>query len=85
MLLRTQTPNDAFMEARLAGLEEIVVSTRAVLKEICDDIRSDIRDLRNELRSEVKAIRDRQDADLRLVFGALFAVALGLAKGFRWL
>jgi hypothetical protein len=68
------------MEARLAVLEEIASSTRAVLKEIRDDIR--------DLRSELKSVRDRQDADLRLVFGALVAVALGLAglmaKGFHW-
>jgi hypothetical protein len=41
------------------------------------------------MRSESKAIRDRQDADLRLVFGALIALALGVAglmtKGFHWL
>jgi len=79
------------MEARLAVLEEIASSTRAVLKEIRDDIRdirNDIRDLRNEMRTEIKAVRDRQDADLRLVFGALVAVTLGLAglmaKGFHW-
>jgi len=76
----SRKPHDIAMEARLAFLEEIASSTRAVLKEIRDDIR--------DLRSELQSVRDRQDGDLRLVFGALVAVALGLAglmaKGFHW-
>jgi hypothetical protein len=76
------------MEARPAILQEIVASTRAVLKEI-RDVRTDIRDLRNEVRGEVKSIRDRRGSNLRLVFSALIAVALGLAslmaKGFHWI
>jgi hypothetical protein len=66
-------PNDTAMEARIAVLEEIAVSTRATLK-----------DLRNDLRT----VRARQEADFRILFAALIGVALGMAglmaKGFHW-
>jgi len=61
------------MEARIAVLEEIAVSTRATLKDLRDDLRT---------------VRDRQEADFRILFAALIGLALGMAglmaKGFHW-
>jgi hypothetical protein len=66
-------PNDTAMEARIAVLEEIAVSTRATLKDLRDDLRT---------------VRARQEADFRILFAALIGVALGMAglmaKGFHW-
>jgi hypothetical protein len=66
-------PNDMAMEARIAVLEEIAVSTRATLKDLRDDLRT---------------VRARQEADFRILFAALIGVALGMAglmaKGFHW-
>jgi len=61
------------MEARIAVLKEIAVSTRATLKDLRDDLRT---------------VRDRQEADFRILFAALIGLALGMAglmaKGFHW-
>ena len=65
--------DDGGMEARIAKLESHVEYIRRDL----DDVRSD-----------VKAIRRNQQADFRMLFGALITVAIGLAgiisKGFHW-
>jgi len=62
------------MEARVAKLEASV-----------DYIQREI----SELKTEVRGIRSDARTDFRLLFGALIAVALGLAglmaKGFGWL
>ncbi len=62
------------MEARLAVLEQIAVST----KEILIEMKADIRELRQD-----------QKSDFRITFGALITVAIGLAglmaHGFKWL
>lgn len=67
-------PYDGGMEARVAVLEEIAKSTKEILVEIKGDVRDILRD---------------QKSDFRLLFGALIAVALGLAglmaRGFHWL
>ncbi|HDU5937099.1 TPA: hypothetical protein RFW12_000550 [Klebsiella variicola] len=49
------------------------------------DVKDDIKDVRNE----IKDIRNDMKSDFRLTFGALIAVALGLAgimaRGFGWI
>jgi hypothetical protein len=62
------------LEARVAKLESDV----NYIKRDISEIKSDIRDIKHDQRS-----------DFRLLFGAVIAVALGLAgimaKGFGWL
>lgn len=62
------------MEARIARLEATT-----------EHIQSDLSDL----KGDVRALRGDQKTDFRILFGALIAVALGLAglmaKGFGWL
>ncbi|PPE57085.1 hypothetical protein [Pectobacterium brasiliense] len=62
------------LEARVAKLESDVDNIKTMVKDIKDDVREIKRDARG---------------DFRLLFGALIAVALGLAgimaKGFGWL
>lgn len=62
------------MQARVAKLESDVEHMKNTLKEIKDDVREIKRDARS---------------DFRILFGAIIAVALGLAglmaKGFHWL
>lgn len=67
-------PHDGGMEARVAKLE----STVEYIQRDISDLKADVRELRVDLRT-----------DFRILFGALIAVALGLAgimaKGFGWL
>ena len=69
------------MEARIARLEAHVEHIDKTLDEMKLDAR--------ELRAEVKEVRQEARTDFRLTFGALIAVAIGLAgmmaKGFGWL
>ncbi len=62
------------MENRLAKLETAV-----------EFIQRDIKELKNDLR----AVKSDIKTDFRILFGAIIAVALGLAglmsKGFHWL
>lgn len=62
------------MEARVAKVESDV-----------DYIKRDI----SEIKGDIKEIRSNQRSDFRTIFGALIAVALGLAglmaKGFGWI
>jgi len=71
-------PHDGGMEARVAKLE---ASMEHVQQDI-SELRSDVR----EIRGDIKGIRT---TDFRLLFGAIIAVAVGLAAimahGFRWL
>lgn len=87
-----EPPHDGGMEPRVARLESDV-----------GHIKSDVADLKTEARlhrealskfgtevnAEFRAIRKDMSMDFRLLFGALIAVALGLAgllaKGFEWL
>jgi hypothetical protein len=69
------------MEARVDKLEAAV-----------EYIQQDVADVKIILRGydgKVDSMRDRQERDFRIVFGAIIAVALGLAglmaKGFHWL
>lgn len=66
------------MEARVARLEAAV-----------DHIQSDVRDIKTEMREVRHDITGIRTTDFRLIFGAIIAVALGLAgimaHGFHWL
>lgn len=70
--------DDGSMEQRVARLEVQVDHLRADVTELKADVR--------ELRRDVTGIRT---TDFRILFGAIIAVALGLAglmaKGFKWL
>jgi hypothetical protein len=61
------------MEARVAVLEQIAISTKEILVEMKQDIRD---------------IKADQKSDFRILFGALITTALALASlmahGFKW-
>ncbi len=69
-----EPPHDGGMEARVAKLESTA-----------EHMRDDVHDIKADLRS----IRDSARTDFRILFGAIIAVALGLAglmaRGFHWL
>ena len=69
---------DSRMEPRLAKLETAVDFIQRDIKELKDDMRA--------VKSDINSIRT---PDFRLLFGAIIAVASGLAglmsKGFHWL
>ncbi len=71
-------PHDGDMESRVTKLETAFTYVERDIKELRDDVRG--------LRDDVKSIRT---TDFRILFGAIIAVALGLAglmaKGFHWL
>lgn len=73
-----EPPDNDHMEARVAKLEAAVTH----LQRDVTDLRADVK----ELRRDITGIRT---TDFRLIFGAIIAVALGLAglmaKGFGWL
>jgi hypothetical protein len=73
-----ETVDHRGMEPRLAKLETAVEFIQRDIKELKDDLRA--------VKSDITAIRT---TDFRLLFGAIIAVALGLAglisKGFHWL
>jgi hypothetical protein len=66
------------MEARLAKLEAAQEFIQRDIKELKDGVRA--------IKGDITAIRT---TDFRIIFGALIAVALGLAglmaKGFHWI
>jgi len=70
--------DDGGMEARIAKLEAANEYIQRDIKELKDDVRA--------IRGDITGIRT---TDFRLLFGAIIAVALGLAaimaKGFHWL
>lgn len=81
-LLRAPVPPYAAdIEARVAVLEQIAKDTKDILTEMKQDIRG--------VRQEIKEVRQDQRSDFPLLFGAIIAVALGLAglmaRGFHWL
>ena len=73
-----EPPYDDEMQARVTKLEAAVDYIQRDVKELREDVRT--------MRGEIHSIRT---TDFRLVFGAIIAVALGLAglmaKGFHWL
>ena len=73
------------MEVRVARLESDVEHIKIGVS----DIKIDLREMRTSLAAEMSEIRRDARTDFRLTFGALIAVALGLAglmaKGFGWL
>ncbi len=68
------------MEARVAVLENSVQHIRDDIAEVRKDVR--------EIRGDIAGLRSQDEKNFRLLFGALIAVALGLAglmaKGFHW-
>ena len=73
--------DDGGMEARVAKLEAAV-----------EHIDKDVGEIKSLLRGhdgKFDGVRDRMERDFRILFGAIIAVALGLAglmaKGFHWL
>ena len=72
------TDNDGGMEARVAKLEAAM-----------EYVQRDIGELKSEVREIRKDITGIRTTDFRILFGAIIAVALGLAglmaKGFHWL
>lgn len=69
------------MQSRIAKLESSVEYIQRDITDIKDDIKG--------IRTELKEQRELHHKDFRIMFGALIAVALGLAglmaKGFSWL
>jgi hypothetical protein len=69
------------MEDRVAKLEAGMEFVQRELTELKTDVR--------EVRSDLKGIRTDMNTDFRVLFGALIAIAVGLAgimaKGFHWL
>lgn len=73
-----EPPYDGGMEARVAKLEAQIETVQRDIAELKTDVR--------EVRKDIAGIRT---TDFRLLFGAIIAVALGLAgvmaKGFHWI
>lgn len=71
-------PHDGGMEARVAKLE---ANYEHISRDVAD-LRADVKDLRRDLHGV-------RTTDFRILFGAIIAVALGLAgimaRGFGWL
>lgn len=94
-----EPPHDGGMEARVAKLESDMTHVLSALGDIRADGRSHrdgltafARDINGEfgkVNGEFGKVRHEMKVDFRLLFGALIAVALGLAgliaKGFHWL
>ena len=70
--------NNGGMEARIAKLEAQMENTQR-----------DVAELKADVREILKDITGIRTTDFRLLFGAIIAVALGLAglmaKGFHWI
>jgi hypothetical protein len=64
-----------------SGMEARVAKVEASLEHIQTDI--------SDVKGDIRSLRDNARTDFRLLFGAIIAVALGLAglmaKGFHWL
>lgn len=77
----TEPPDNGAMEARIAKLEAGVSHLEREVAEVKQILRGH--------DAKFDGQRDRTERDFRLTFGALIAVALGLAglmaKGFHWL
>lgn len=69
-----EPPHDGGMEARIAKLES---SAEYVQRDVAD------------IKAEMRSVRSDMRQDFRILFGAVIAVALGLAglmsRGFGWL
>lgn len=73
--------SDASMDGRVARIESDI----SYIKRDIQDIKSEIK----EVRIDIKDIRTDMRNDFRITFGALIAVAVGLAgimaRGFGWM
>ncbi|MBE3263139.1 hypothetical protein IM264_10330 [Enterobacter cloacae complex sp. P34C] len=69
------------MDGRVARIESDI----SYIKRDIQDLKGDIKDVRSDIRD----IRTDMRTDFRITFGALIAVALGLAgimaRGFGWM
>lgn len=89
----------AKIEATLGHVQADVAEVKLILRgheskfdSLRDRVESgydDTRDQFNAQRDRLDGLRDRMERDFRILFGAIIAVALGLAglmaKGFHWL
>lgn len=79
-----QPPHDPDMEPRVAVLEQIAKSTEATLNRI----EARLGTIETKFDGKFDKVAERHDRDFRITFGAIIAVALGLAglmaKGFHW-
>lgn len=70
------------------GMESRVAKLEAVAEHMQRDL-SDIKSIVRGHDAKFDSMRDRQERDFRILFGAIIAVALGLAalmaKGFHWI
>lgn len=80
--------SEASMDGRVARIESDI----SYIKRDIQDIKGEIKDVRGEIkdvRIDIKDIRSDMRNDFRITFGALIAVALGLAgimaRGFGWM
>lgn len=85
-------PHDGGMEARVARLESDMGHVKSDMAEVKVETRlhrEGLTSFSKEVSAEFRAVRKEMQTDFRLLFGALIAVALGLAgimaKGFGWL
>lgn len=73
--------SEASIDGRMGRMESDI----SYIKRDISDVKEDIKDVRND----IKDIRKDMKGDFRLTFGALIAVALGLAgimaRGFGWI
>ncbi|HHT0302210.1 TPA: hypothetical protein ACTW34_000651 [Raoultella planticola] len=73
--------SDTSVDGRMGRMESDI----SYIKRDINDVKDDIKDVRND----IKDIRKDMKGDFRLTFGALIAVALGLAglmaRGFGWI
>ncbi|WP_350307548.1 hypothetical protein [Photorhabdus viridis] len=76
---------DDMLEARVARLESDVEH----IKKSIDEVKADVREMKKDTRTDFKEMKSDARTDFRLLFGAIIAVALGLAglmaKGFHWI
>ncbi|WP_246550171.1 hypothetical protein [Photorhabdus caribbeanensis] len=76
---------DEMLEARVARLESDVEH----IKKSIDEVKTDVREMKKDTRTDFKEMKSDARTDFRLLFGAIIAVALGLAglmaKGFHWI
>ena len=82
-------PRVAKLEAAVEHIQRDISEIKSDLRALRDEFKSDLRALRDEIKSDVRALRDNARSDFYILFGAVIAVALGLAgmmaRGFHWL
>lgn len=73
----------------MRGLRNDMQAMQNAIRSEMREARTELREFQNETRSEFKDVRRSATADFRILFGALIAVAIGLAgamaRGFGWI